>query len=86
MRRQAGNVLCDASAKLGNRRACGATPCELAARQLRLGFTPWGACEAACGAGFNARSAVCADADGAVADVTACSGYSGAALTCVMHN
>jgi hypothetical protein len=75
--RQAGGLLCDAAGRPANRRPCGLTACALAARQLRLGFTPWAACEADCGEGFNGRSAICADADGVAADVAACPGYSG---------
>lgn len=75
--RQAGSLLCDAAAKPANRRPCGLTACALTARQLRLSFTPWAACEADCSDGFNGRSAICADADGVAADVAACTGYNG---------
>ena len=80
--RQAGNILCDASAKPGNRRPCNATSCAVAARQLRISFTPWGPCEAACGDGYNGRSAICENEDGIAADPNACPGYSGAHTYC----
>ncbi|KAK9917449.1 hypothetical protein WJX75_004476 [Coccomyxa subellipsoidea] len=78
---QAGNILCDASAKPGNRRPCNATSCAVAARQLRISFTPWGPCEAACGDGYNGRSAICENEDGIAADPNACPGYSGEQLS-----
>lgn len=46
-------------------------------RKLQLSFTPWGECDADCGAGYNDRSAICADAYGISVDVSACSPYSG---------
>ncbi|BDA48393.1 probable disintegrin and metalloproteinase with thrombospondin mo at N-terminal half [Coccomyxa sp. Obi] len=78
---QANNILCDASAKPSNRRPCNATSCAVEARGLKLRFTPWSACEAECGDGYNGRSAVCANADGIAVDPTACSDYSGEQLS-----
>ena len=46
-------------------------------RGLQLSFTPWSDCGADCGAGYNDRSAICADADGILVDVSACTAYSG---------
>ena len=50
---------------------------QVLGRKLQLSFTPWGECDADCGAGYNDRSAICADADGISVDVSACSTYSG---------
>lgn len=77
MRRQAGALLCDAASKPANRQPCGLTACALTQRQLRLSFSAWGACEAACGSGFNSRAPICADEDGVTADAAACAGYKG---------
>lgn len=79
--RQVNNILCDASAKPSNRRPCNATSCAVEARALKLRFTPWSACEAECGNGYNGRAAVCANADGIAVDPTACSGYTGASMS-----
>jgi hypothetical protein len=76
-RRQAVAVLCDAPSRPANRRACGRTPCALAARQPALGFGAWGACEDACGASWAARSAACANLDARLADLDECSTYDG---------
>ncbi|CAL5224259.1 g6916 [Coccomyxa viridis] len=50
-------------------------------RGVQLSFTPWSECGADCGAGYNDRSAICADADGIPVDVSACSAYSGPQLS-----
>lgn len=52
-------------------------------RKLQLSFTAWGECGAACGAGYNDRTAICADADGIPVDVSACATYAGQLGTCI---
>ena len=54
-------------------------------RGLQLSFTPWSECGADCGAGYNDRSAICADADALLVDVSACSTYSGVGTAILEH-
>ena len=61
------HILCQLTCKLE----------QVLGRGLQLSFTPWSECGADCGAGYNDRSAICADADGILVDVSACSTYSG---------
>ena len=49
---------------------------QVLGRGLQLSFTPWSECGADCGAGYNDRSAICADADGILVADSACSAYS----------
>ncbi len=53
-------------------------------RGLSLAFTAWDACDADCGSGFADRDAYCVDPAGNLADVSACSSYSGKPLLVYM--
>ena len=50
---------------------------QVLGRKLQLSFTAWGECGAACGVGYNDRTAICANVDGIPVDVSACSSYTG---------
>ncbi len=83
-------------------RACAATPCAVAAQNLSLVYSPWTLCDVPCDSSSNYadRAAACVSVQGWLAEVDACSAYSGLttmlsprvftckfadANTCVLH-
>ena len=86
VRSQVSSSQCTAFDQPSVSRACGSTPCSVAAPNVSIVYAPWTLCDSPCGsgAGYADRSASCVSVQGWLTGVDECPEYSGAHVESVV--